>query len=176
MPVEIDELSRMTSLRIRGARGGCPGPTTLPTPDDSRVRQARDEGPSFLRRHALGCGVVLYAAVALADTNMTLRGVGSDLQLEGNPVMRGMMRQLGAATGLAIQKAVIGVATIAIALVGEPAIQRRESWIWKIPSTPWVRSWMRSGDRSWIAFIPLYAASIGQGFAVASWAALPILF
>jgi hypothetical protein len=86
-----------------------------------------------------------------------------------------MMRQLGAAMGLATQKVVIGAGTIAIAVVGEPAIQRREPWIWKIPSTPWVRSWMRSGDRSWIAFIPLYAATLGQGFAVASWAALPIL-
>ncbi len=34
---------------------------------------------------------------------------------------------------------------------------------------------MRRQDGSWIAFIPLYAVTIGQGFAVASWAALPIL-
>jgi hypothetical protein len=148
---------------------------TLPSRDDSRWRQARDEGPSFFRRHVLGCGVALYAAVALADTCMTLWGVGSDLQLEGNPVMRGMMRQLGAALGLATQKAVIGGGTIAIAVVGERAIQRREPWIWKIPTTRWVRSWMRKKDRSWIAFIPLYAVTIGQGFAVASWAALLVL-
>ncbi len=147
----------------------------MPAEIDELRRQARDEGPSFFRRHALGCGVVLYAAVALADTCMTLWGVGSDLQLEGNPVMRGMMRQLGAAMGLATQKAVIGAGTIAIAVVGERAIQRREPWIWKIPTTRWVRSWMRRKDRSWIAFIPLYAVTIGQGFAVASWAALLVL-
>ncbi len=148
---------------------------TPPSSDDSRRSDAHDEGPSFFRSHALGCGVALYAAAALADTYMTLRGVGVDLRLEGNPLMRGMMLQLGSGLGLATEKAVVGGATIAIAVVGEPAIQRRKPWIWKIPATRWVRSWMRRQDRSWIAFIPLYAASIGQAFAVASWAALPVL-
>ncbi len=148
---------------------------TLPSPDDSRRSEAHDEGPSFFRSHALGCGVTLYAAAALADTYMTLGGVGVDLRLEGNPLMRGMMLQLGAGLGLATEKAVVGGATIAVAVVGERAIQRQQAWIWKIPTTRWVRSWMRRQDRSWIAFIPLYAASIGQAFAVASWAALPVL-
>ena len=147
----------------------------LLSPGDSRRPQAHAEGPSCFRGHTLGCGVALYAAVALADTYMTLWGVGADLQLEGNPVMRGLMQQLGATMGLATQKAVIGGCTIVIAVVGERAIQRREPWIWKIPTTPWVRRWMRRKDRSWIAFIPLYAATIGQAFAVASWAALPVL-
>ncbi len=148
---------------------------TLASPDGFRGSQAHGQGPSFFRRHKLGCGATLYAAAALADTLLTLEGVGADLQLEGNPVMRGSMQQLGAAMGLATQKAVIGGCTIAIAVVGERAIQRREPWILKIPTTPWVRRWMRRKDRSWIAFIPLYAATIGQAFAVASWAALPVL-
>lgn len=150
-------------------------PMALLSPDDSRRPPTHADGPTCFRAHALGLGVALYAAVALADTYMTLCGVGADLQLEGNPVIRGLMQQLGARMGLAAEKAVVGGCTILIAVVGERAIQRREPWIWKIPTTPCVRRWMRRKDRSWIAFIPLYAASIGQGFAVASWAALPVL-
>ena len=85
------------------------------------------------------------------------------------------MQQLGAGLGLATQKAAIGGGAIAIAVVGERAIQRNAPWIWKVPMTAWVRRWMRPKNRSWIAFIPLYAATLGQGFAVASWAALPVL-
>ena len=148
---------------------------TFPGPDDTQRTLAHVPGPSFFRRHTLGCGVVLYAATAVADIYMTLEGVGVDLQLEGNPMMREMMRQLGAEMGLATQKAMIGGAAVAIAVVGENAIRRHEPWIWKIPTTRWVRSWMRRKDRSWIAFIPLYGVTLGQGFAVASWAALPVL-
>ncbi len=131
--------------------------------------------PGFFHRHRLGCGVALYLAAALTDTAMTLQGVGADLDLEGNPLIRWMMQQLGAGLGLATQKAAIGAGTIAIAVVGEHAIQRNAPWIWKVPMTGWVRRWMHRQDRSWIAFIPLYAATLGQGFAVASWAALPLL-
>jgi hypothetical protein len=148
---------------------------TLASHDDFRGSQARDAEPGFFRRHMLGCGVTLYAAAALADTLLTLGGVGTDLELEGNPMMRAMMQQLGAEVGLVTQKALIGGGAIAIAVVGERAICRREPWIWKIPATRWARNWMRRRDRSWIAFIPLYAATIGQVFAVASWAALPVL-
>ena len=130
---------------------------------------------SFLRRHLLGFGVALYAAAALADSIMTLRGLGGDLQLEGNPIMRAVMAQLGAGMGLALQKAAIGGGAILIATVGEPAIADRAAWTRWIPTTPWVRAWMHRKDRSWIAFIPLYAAIVGQGFAAASWAALAAL-
>ncbi len=146
---------------------------TLASPDGFPGSQAH--GPSFFRRHKLGCGVTLYAAAALADTLLTLGGVGADLQLEGNPMMRGMMQQLGAEMGLVTQKALIGGGAIAVAVVGERAIRRQEPWIRKIPTTRWVRSWMRRKDRSWIAFIPLYAATIGQVLAAASWAALSVL-
>ena len=131
--------------------------------------------PGFFRRHRLGCGVALYLAAALTDTALTLPGVGADLDLEGNPWIRWMMQQLGAGLGLATQKAAIGGGAIAIAVVGERAIQRNAPWIWKVPMTAWVRRWMRRKNRSWIAFIPLYAATLGQGVAVASWAVLPLL-
>ncbi len=148
---------------------------TLASPDGFRGSQAHDEGPSFFRRHKLGCGAALYAAAAIADTLLTLGGVGDDFQLEGNPMMRAMMQQLGAEMGLVTQKALIGGGAIAVAVVGERAIRRQEPWIRKIPTTRWVRSWMRRKDRSWIAFIPLYAATIAQVFAVASWTVLPVL-
>ena len=144
-------------------------------PDDSHRPTARDGEPSFWRRHAMGCGVALYAAAAVTDGYVTLEGVGVDLALEGNPLMRAMMQQFGAEMGLAMQKAMIAGATIAIAVVGERAIQRQDPWIWKVPTSRWVRSWMRRKDRSWIAFIPLYAATAGQVLAVASWVALPVL-
>ena len=51
--------------------------------DDARALETDDHAPCFLRRHALGCGVALYMAAALADTYMTLAGVGVDLQLHG---------------------------------------------------------------------------------------------
>jgi hypothetical protein len=134
-----------------------------------------EEEPGVFRRHKLGLGAALYAAAALADAYMTLSGVGSDLQLEGNPLMRGMMERIGAELGLVTQKAAIGAATILIAVVGERAIRLRKPWIWRIPMTRWVRSWMRRKDRSWIAFIPLYAATMGQGFAALSWVALAFM-
>ena len=40
-------------------------------------------GSGLLRKNALGLGVALYASAAIADTVMTLQGVGSDLSLEG---------------------------------------------------------------------------------------------
>ncbi len=131
--------------------------------------------PGLLRGHGLVLGVALYLAAALADAHMTLRGMGADLGLEGNPLARALMEQLGAELGLAVQKAAIGGSTILIAVIGERAIRNQEPWIWRIPTTRWVRAWMRKKDRSWIAFIPLYAAIVSQGLAAASWVALSVL-
>lgn len=129
----------------------------------------------FLRRHRLGCGVALILAAALADAAMTLRGMGTDLALEGNPFARGLMEQLGPELGLAVQKVAIIGSTILIAAIGERAIRNQEPWIWRIPTTRWVRAWMRKRDRSWIAFIPLYGAIVAQAFAAASWVALTVV-
>jgi hypothetical protein len=128
--------------------------------------------PSFLAEHTLGLGVALYAAVALADTFMTVKGMGGDLALEGNPIMRAAMETLGVEAGLLVQKIAIGAITALIAHFGAPVIRNRSEWIWKIPMTPPVRRWMQRGDRSWIAYIPLHAAIAAQAFAVASWVAL----
>ncbi len=126
------------------------------------------DGPS----PKLLAGIVFFIVTAAADTLLTLQGMNGDLQLEGNPIMQAAMEHLGIGLGLVTQKAAIGVCTLIIAVVGERAIRRDEPWIWKIPTTRWVRDWMRRKDRSWIAFIPLYAAATGQTFAAASWLAL----
>ena len=126
------------------------------------------DGPS----PKLLAGIAFFIVTATADTLLTLQGMNGDLQLEGNPIMRAAMEHLGIGLGLVTQKAAIGAGALFIAAVGERAIRRDEPWIWKIPTTRWVRDWMRRKDRSWIAFIPLYPAATGQTFAVASWLAL----
>lgn len=147
-------------------------PQALPTCESSALEE---RGPSFFSTRALGLGVALYAVVALADVIMTVRGMGGDLALEGNPIMRAAMGALGVEAGLLVQKVAIGALAAVIARRGAPAIRSRSEWIWKVPMTPWVRRWMQRGDRAWIAFIPLYAAIAAQAFAVASWAALDLL-
>ncbi len=128
--------------------------------------------PGIFTRHALGFGVALYAAAALADTWLTLEGIGGSLAMEGNPMMRAVMASLGPTTGLIAQKAAVGAAAIFIAAAGRPAIRNRSAWIDRVPSTRWARAWMRSGDRSWIALIPLYVATCGQVLAALSWSVL----
>jgi hypothetical protein len=114
-------------------------------------------------------GVALYAAAAILDMHLTLTGMGGALELEGNPLIRATMHRLGLEAGLVTQKAAIGGVLTLVAVFGERAIRNRERWISKIPSTRLARDWMRKKDRSWIAYIPLYAVAIGQGLAAGSW-------
>jgi hypothetical protein len=124
---------------------------------------------ALLPRPRLGIGVALYLTAAILDIHMTLTGMGGVLELEGNPLIRATMRWLGLEAGLVTQKAAIGGVLTFIAVCGERAIRNQERWISKIPSTRLARNWMRKKDRSWIAYIPLYAVAIGQGFAAGSW-------
>ena len=126
-------------------------------------------GSARLRKNALWFGATFYACAALGDTILTLDGVGADLALEGNPIMRALMESFGALSGLVIAKVAIATAAIAISFVWERAIREDRPWIWRIPMSSWARRWMRKKDRSWIAFIPLYAAAIAQSFAVVGW-------
>jgi hypothetical protein len=127
---------------------------------------------SFLSRHKLAVGSALYALGALADTRMTLAGMGGDLHLEGNPVMRTTMAYFGLEAGLFLGKGAVGVMCFLIAKYGEREIKRGADWIWKFPSTKRTRDWMKSGDRSWMAYTPLYSVAISQLLAAASWAFL----
>ena len=114
-------------------------------------------------------GVALYVLAALADSYCTLKGMDGALALEGNAVMRGLMARVGIANGLWIGKTAVGVVCFAIARYGAPEIRRGAAWIDKVPSTRWARAWMKSGDRSWIAYVPLYGTALFQLLAAAGW-------
>ena len=124
---------------------------------------------SLLSRHKLALGLGFFALTAVADIRMTLAGMGGVLALEGNPVMRAVMAHLGLEGGLWLEKALVGVVCFAIAKYGEHESKRGADWIWRVPSTKWARAWMKRGDRSWIAYIPLYGAAASQLVAAASW-------
>ena len=133
-------------------------------------------GRGLVSKHKLLIGISLYVAGAVADAYMTLTGTAGNLALEGNPIMRWVMQQLGPQTGLLAQKAAVGAIATVIAVYGEWAIKNRQKWIDKVPSTQWARDWMRKKDRSWIAYLPLYVVAVAQCFAAASWVALKILY
>lgn len=98
--------------------------------------------------------------------------MGGDLALEGNPFLRGLMARLGIVNALFLSKAAVGLGCFFIALYGEPEIRRGAAWIDKVPSTRWARAWMKSGDRAWIAYVPLYGTAASQALAALSWMAL----
>lgn len=79
------------------------------------------------------------------------------------------MARLGIVGALLIEKTAVGLACGLVALLMGPAIHRNDPWVWKVPMTPWVRRWMRRGDRSWTALIPLYGMVAAQALAAAAW-------
>lgn len=117
-------------------------------------------------------GTGLYVLAAAADAALTLHGTGGDAALEGNPFLRAAMSRWGAATGLFLAKAATGAACWLIARYGEGEIRRRAPWIARVPMTSWTRRWLASGDRSWIAFLPLYGVALAQLAGALSWALL----
>ncbi len=134
-----------------------------------------DHYQSFLSRHKLAISVGFFALTAFADIRMTLTGMGGNLELEGNPVMRTIMALFGIEVGIWLEKALVGVICFVIAKYGEREIMRGAPWIWKVPSTQWAKAWMRRQDRSWIAYIPLYGVALSQLVAAASWAVVEVM-
>ncbi|MCX5794013.1 MAG: hypothetical protein NTY77_00775 [Elusimicrobia bacterium] len=128
------------------------------------------ESEKRLRWIALG-GLPLYAVFAAYDGVLTRDGIGQNLSLEGNPFVRWTMLRLGIGWALVVDKAVIGLSFALLALWLAPAIHRRDAWLWRIPMLPPVRRWMLSGDRAWIALIPLYGMSLAQALAAGVWLA-----
>ena len=76
---------------------------------------------------------------------------------------------------IALNKTVVLLLCVGLALFLVPQIKGRAPWIERVPMTPWSRRWMRRGDRSWISYLPLYLAAFSQGLAALSWALLPWL-
>lgn len=142
-----------------------------PADHESDIPEAHAHGLGRLlpddRRLAVGLG--LYALGAVLDIRMTSAGIAGDLALEGNPVMRWMMARFGLEAGLWLEKALVGLLCVFIGKYGAPEIKRKSEWIWKVPMTPWARAWMKRGERSWIAYIPLYGTALFQGLAALSW-------
>ncbi len=130
---------------------------------------------SFLSRHKLAIGIGFFALTAFADIRMTLAGMGGNLELEGNPVMRAIMALFGMERGIWLEKALVGVICFVIAKYGEREIKRGAAWIRKVPSTRWARAWMRRQDRSWIAYVPLYGVALSQLVAAASWVVVEMM-
>lgn len=123
----------------------------------------------FLSRRKLAVGSALYAAAAFADLRLTLAGTGGAPALEGNPVMRAMMARFGPEGGLWVEKVLVGAVCVLIAKYGEREMKRRAPWLDLIPSTKWARAWVKSGDRSWTAYAPLYGAALFQALAAGAW-------
>lgn len=123
-------------------------------------------------RRPLLVGISLYALCAMADARETMLGLGNSPALEGSPVMRAMMERFGVAGGLLVEKALVGALAAALAAFLRVEMKRRAPWIDLLPTTRWAREWLRSGDRSWVAFAPLYGAALAQALAAASWAML----
>lgn len=100
---------------------------------------------------------------------MTSAGLGGNPELEGNAFVRALMTAVGIAPALALAKISTGLALwFAAARIGR-AIHDNEPWIERIPTLPVLRRWLRSGDRCWVAVVPLYAVAAGQMFAAGAW-------
>ncbi len=128
---------------------------------------AREE----LSSHPLTVGICFFVMAASADVRLTIAGIDGRLEFEGNPLIRHAMSAIGAEGGLWLQKAIVGVLCVLIARFGAAEIKRGAVWIDRIPSTRWAKAWMHGGDRSWIAYVPLYGAAFGQLAAALSWIA-----
>ena len=82
------------------------------------------------------------------------------------------METAGVGPALVIEKTAVGLVCWLVAVHGAAAIHDAEPWIWKIPMLPPVRRWLQSGDRAWIALIPLYGTALAQALAAAAWLTL----
>lgn len=100
---------------------------------------------------------------------MTAAGLDGDPGLEGNPLVRALMEAVGIAPALGLAKILTGLALWFVAVRLGRAIHDNEPWIEKVPTLPVLRRWLRSGDRCWIALIPLYAVAAGQLLAAGAW-------
>ena len=137
---------------------------------DASVRPGRSSGLSLSALRALtAAGVAFYALAAGLDVFMTMNGLGSDAGLEGNAFLRALMGVIGIQPALALAKISAGLALWLVAARIGRAIHDDAAWIEKVPTMPFLRRWLRSGDRCWIALVPLYAVAASQALAACAW-------
>lgn len=134
------------------------------------ARTARSSGLSLPALRGLtAAGVAFYALAAGMDAFMTMNGLGSDPGLEGNAFLRALMGAIGIQPALVLAKLSVGLALWLIAARIGRAIHDDAAWIEKIPTLPVLRRWLRSGDRCWVALVPLYAVAASQALAACAW-------
>lgn len=111
----------------------------------------------------------LYVLFALLDVHFTLVGINGDISMEGNPIMRYMMANFGLMGGLIVEKTIVLLGGIAVAVVAVMGIAKEAEWIFYLAFTRATRNWMKRKKRYWVAFLPLYFVAFSQGLAAAAW-------
>ena len=130
---------------------------------------------SLLRRNLLlhlNIGISLYILFASLDVYFTLRGINGDISMEGNPAMRYMMISFGLMGGLIIDKGLVLLISLIVALVAIIGIEKEADWVYYLALTRLARNWMKRKKRYWVAFVPIYFVALAQGVAAAGWAHL----
>jgi hypothetical protein len=114
-------------------------------------------------------GISLYVLFASLDIYFTLRGINGDISMEGNPVMRSMMVSFGMTAGLIIEKGLVLLISLIVALLAVIGIEKEADWVYYLALTRATRNWMKRKKRYWVAFVPLYFVALAQGVAAAGW-------
>ncbi|UCG65644.1 MAG: hypothetical protein JSW12_00875 [Deltaproteobacteria bacterium] len=82
---------------------------------------------TLLRRNLilhLNTAISIYVLFALLDVYFTLRGVNGNITLEGNPVMRYMMVSFGLMGGLIVEKSLVLLVSLLVAIVAVIGIEK----------------------------------------------------
>jgi hypothetical protein len=117
----------------------------------------------------LGIGLPLFVTFASTDAWYTLKGLQGDLTLEANAIMRFMMEQFGLVGGLIIEKSLVLVVSLVVALVAAYGIEHEREWVYWLALTPMTKRWMRHKKRRFIAYLPIHLATLAQAIAAFSW-------
>ena len=127
---------------------------------------------TLLRRYLvlhLNAAISIYALFALLDGYLTLSGINGNIALEGNPVMRYMMVSFGLIGGLIVEKSLVLLVSLLVAIVAVIGIEKEADWIYYLALTRVTRNWMKRKKRYWVAFVPAYFVAVAQGLAATSW-------
>jgi hypothetical protein len=117
----------------------------------------------------LSIAILLYVVFASFDIYFTLKGLGGDISLEGNPTIRYMMVNFGIAEGLLLQKTIVLLIAAFIAIVCFRGIDKEADWVYYLALTRLTKNWLKRKKRYWISFLPLYLVALSQGIAAGIW-------
>ena len=122
----------------------------------------------------LSVGIFLYLLFSSLDVFFTLRGVNGDISMEGNPAIRYMMFYFGLSGGLILQKVIVLLVSLVVAIIAVTGIDKESDWVYYLAFTHKTRDWMKRKKRYYVAFFPLYFVALSQGLAAAAWICLII--